>query len=55
MQLHNFSHKRLIGAAAVACAAALIPAAALAATAGSAASPARHAHPVTAYVSSGNS
>ncbi len=39
MQLHNFPHRRLIGAAALACAAALTPAAAL----GAAAAPARGA------------
>ena len=50
MQLHNFPHRRLIGAAAIACAAALIPAGASAAAAGSPASPARTARPVTAYV-----
>jgi DNA-binding beta-propeller fold protein YncE len=54
MQLHNFSRRRLIGAAALACAAALIPAGALAATAGSPATQARSAHPVTAYVTTGS-
>ena len=53
MQLSIFPHRRLIGAAALACAAALIPAGASAATAGSPASPARHARPVTAYVVNG--
>jgi len=55
MQLHNFVHSRLIGAAATACAAFLLPAAALAspgaaAAAGTLASQARLARPVTAYV-----
>ena len=50
MQLPAFPRRRLIGAAALACAAALIPAAASAATAGSRAAPARHAHPLIAYV-----
>ena len=50
MQLHNFPVRRLVGAAALACAAALIPATASAATAGTPSSPARPAHPVTAYV-----
>jgi len=54
MQLTNFPHRRLIGAAALACAAALIPAGAAAATSGSPVSPASPAHPVTAYVANGN-
>ena len=55
MQLPNFLHRRLIGAAALACAAALMPAAAFAATAGSPASQARSARAVTAYVVNVNS
>jgi len=47
---HYLPHRRLIGAAALACAAALIPAGAYAATAGSPASQARHARVVTACV-----
>ena len=55
MQLDDFVHSRLIGAAAIACAAFLLPAAALAspgaaAAAGTLASQARLARPVTAYV-----
>ncbi len=46
MQFNNFSHRRLIGAAALACAAALIPSAALAATT-SPAAPAGAGHPAT--------
>ena len=64
MQLPIFPHGRLIGAAAIACAAALIPAASFAATAsaagaratvGSPASGPTRAHPVTAYVANGGS
>jgi hypothetical protein len=46
MQLSNFSHRRLIGAAALACAAALIPAGASAATT-SPAAPAGAGHSAT--------
>jgi hypothetical protein len=50
MQIHKIPHRRLIGAAAVACAAALIPAGALAATGASSAPRPRPVRPVTAYV-----
>ncbi len=58
MQLHNLSHRRLISAACLACAAALMPAGASAITAAASATAAGSpgcAHPVTAYVASADS